>query len=108
VTINGIALGDLPLSKGDQWTEQTQLTLTEEAIQAMIAGNRLQIANPQRDCFKLRNVYMEFTLIDGRKASSYLVTTVHCSAANWLHNEGAGVAIGEQISINLPLPVATR
>lgn len=105
VTINGVAVGDLPPSSGDEWTQRTALSLPAAAVQVLKNKNQLVIANPKRDCFKLRNIYLEFDLADGRKASSHLISRVHCSDDGWLHREGESVAIGDDLVIALPLPV---
>lgn len=103
--LNDTALGELPPSTGDVWTAASSVPLPAAAIAALGAGNALRITNPDRDCFKLRNLYIEIDLADGRRASSNLLDTTACSDQGWAHLEGAAVPIGEDLTFSVPIPL---
>ena len=105
MTLNGVGIGLLQPSAGDEWTSQVQATLPEEALNTLQANNRLVVANPAHDCFKLRNIYLVVVLNEGRRASSKVVRSAYCSAGSWPYSEGFGVPIGESLTIELPIPL---
>jgi len=108
VLLNGVELGDLPASKGDRWSDKMSVALPKEALGALGASNELTIKNLDKDAFKVRSVYLELTLADGRRASSNLVSAVYCSAGGWAYQEGHAVPLGEPLVIRIPIPVPKK
>ena len=105
VSLNGVALGNLPGGDGDKWAAGPPIPISKEALRSIKPVNRLTIKNLNRDAFKLRKLYLEFTLADGRVASSNLIQSAYCSADTWAHAEGVSVPLGAPIEIDVPIPV---
>ncbi len=105
MTLNGVSIGDLPPSAGDQWTAGVKHALPQEALMKLQATNHLVIENPDRDCFKLRNIYIDMVLADGQQASSNLLKSVYCSVSGWPYTEGFAVPVGKALEIEIPIPL---
>ncbi|NUQ65530.1 MAG: immunoglobulin domain-containing protein, partial [Pirellulales bacterium] len=103
-TLNGIALGTLPSPGGNEaegiWGDG-KIPLSREAIAALALENRLAIRNPGQDSFKVRRMWIEADLADGRRCSSRVSTTVYTQPPEWLYAEGAGVPFGEEIRLEI-------
>ena len=108
VLLNGVELGDLPGGKGDRWSGKMSIALSKEALGTLEALNELTIRNLDKDCFKLRDIYIELTLADGRLASSDLVSAVYCSDEGWSRGEGRMVPLGKPVVIEIPIPVPKK
>ena len=108
VYLNGVEVGDLPGAAGNEWIGPVAIDVPRAALAAVTADNALTIKNLRQDGFKLRNVYLEFTLADGRKASSKLVRAVYCSTKVWPHGYDVDIAVpmGKTVRIDVPLAVA--
>ena len=105
MTLNGVSLGNLPPSGDDKWITGVRVALPEQALAKLQAKNHLVIKNPRRDAFKLRNIYLDIVLAEGRHASSNLVQSIYCSASDWSYAEGSSVSIGEALNIEVPIPL---
>ncbi|MHB8902527.1 MAG: hypothetical protein ACYC6Y_27515, partial [Thermoguttaceae bacterium] len=57
------------------------------------------ISNPGSDCFKIRRLWLDLTLPDGREISSQVNTTAWTQPEDWLHAEGALVPFGKEIEV---------
>ena len=106
-TLNGVALGPLPNAGGNEaqgiWGDAV-LPLTPQAIAALEASSHLEIVNPGQDCFKIRRVWLELELADGKKCSSKVTTATTTQPSSWLHAEGTGVPFGENIDLEIRFP----
>jgi len=110
--INGIEIGPMPRAAGNPlqgiWAENIALPLPREAIAALELRNEFRLENPSRDCFKLRRLWLELELADGRRASSAISAAVYTQPPNWPPGSEAAeeVAIphGRDIRIDLWFP----
>ncbi len=102
--LNGIEIGTLPSAGGSEtegiWGDG-KISLTAEAIAGLALQNRFAIRNPGQDCFKIRRLWIELELSDGRKCSSRISTTAYTQPPEWLHAEGEGVPFGEEIVVEV-------
>ncbi len=103
VSVNGVSIGSLPSAEGDKWTLSMRLPLSEAALRTIGSSNKVVIANPNRDAFKLRHLYLEFLFPDGRRATTQVDWTVYASTTDWLYTEGFEVQLGDPIAIELPV-----
>ena len=102
--LNGRPLGQLPGAGGSEkdarWADAA-LAVPPEALATLSLVNHFSIANPGQDSFKIRRVWLELELADGRKASSLVTTTAYTQPATWLYAEGVGVPADEQIKVEI-------
>ncbi len=107
-TLNGVAIGPLPASSGvesaaagveSNWGPDVEVPLPPEAIAGLDLKNRFSVSNPGSDCFKIRRVWLDLTLPDGRQVSSQINTTVWTQPEEWLHAEGTLVPFGKEIEV---------
>ncbi len=103
--LNGEVLGAMARAGGSEtagvWAERVGVELTPAAIASLGMRNRFALRNPQNDCFKLRRVWIELELADGRRCSSQVAPTVYTQPASWAYAEGILVPHGQEISIDL-------
>ena len=109
-TLNGVALGKLPNSRGIEtsaagvktnWGPDAEIELPAEAIATLDTENLFSISNPAGDCFKIRRVWLDLTLPDDKAVSSQINTTVWTQPEGWLHAEGTLVPFGKEIEVLL-------
>jgi len=105
IKLNGVEVGMMPQSGGAEWRPAMRVALPPEVISTLSTVNRLAIENPKGDGFKLRNIYIDLVLADGRRASSYLIPMVWCSHPAWMWTEGRCVAPSETLRIPIRMPV---
>ncbi len=107
-TLNGIAIGPLPASRGveaatagvqNDWGPDVELPLAGEAIATLDLANTFSISNPGSDCFKIRRVWLDLMFADGQQVSSQINTTVWTQPEDWLHAEGTLVPFGKEIEV---------
>lgn len=104
VQLNGVPLGKLPGCGGDERNgvfQTVSIPLSREAIEKLSTTNLFLIDNPGGDCFKLRNVFLDVTLADGRHVTSKLTTPTYSQPHNWKYAEGIGVGADEKIQIEV-------
>jgi hypothetical protein len=103
--LNGISIGELPSSRGNEatgvWTPAVSVALPPEAIAKLGKENVLKIKNPSGDCFKVRRFWIELELADGRKCSSKVHALAYTQPAGWLHAEGICVPADEDITVDI-------
>lgn len=103
--LNGVRIGELPRSKGNEltgeWGEYASVELPPAAIAKLNAQNVLEIINPGNDCFKMRNFWIELELKDGRRCSSKITTPVYTQPPEWKYAEGIGVPFGRRIKVTI-------
>ncbi len=104
MTLNGVPIGIVPCSD-DAWAEEMVVELPPEVCNTLKAENYLVIENPDNDCFKLRNIYLDVALPSGARGTSNLIGGVYCSDHTWAHAEGESVTLGEPLRIRIPFPV---
>ncbi len=101
-TLNGVTVGPLPATAGEEakgvWANG-EVRLPAKALAALGDWNRLAIDNPGRDDFKIRSVWIELELADGRRCSSEITAKVYTQPADWKYAEGTGVAFGQPIEL---------
>ena len=103
--LNQVELGNMIPSGGDEknniWHSPVKIPLSTKALRSLQLHNVFEVYNPGNDCFKLRNVFLEVELADGRRAASVIQTGVITQPGDWLYAEGRGVPQGENIRIDL-------
>ncbi len=104
MTLNGVPIGIVPCSN-DAWAEEMVVELPPEVCNTLKAENYLVIENPDNDCFKLRNVYLDVALPSGARGTSNLIGGVYCSDDTWAHAEGESVTLGKPLRVRIPFPV---
>jgi hypothetical protein len=98
VYLNDVRVGITPASRSDtEWSERQEVPMPPEALKAVGPRNVVSIKNPGQDCFKVRRVYLWFRLQDGRVGTSRVANGPFCSDAGWLHAEGEGVPLGNDL-----------
>jgi hypothetical protein len=93
---NGVQIGPTPATGADGWRDAT-VTLSPDALGSLKSVNRFTIANPRADCFKIRDLWLEIGLADGRRGASWVATGPYCSDRGWIYAEGACVALGDPL-----------
>ncbi|MDH7569851.1 MAG: hypothetical protein QHJ73_09730, partial [Armatimonadota bacterium] len=111
VTLNGVPVGDLLPGEGSDevkgvWSREAALPLPPEAIAALRGVNRVAIANPGQDHFKVRGFRLDVEMADGRRTSSLVDTMAYTQPDSWLYAEGVGVPFGRAIEVVLPFELA--
>lgn len=97
VTINGVAIGDLPSRAGDSWMP-TAMPLPDEAVQALREHNEIAIDNTVADAFKVRNLRLLLTMRGGLLVVSATDRGVYTGWADWLYGEGKQFAAGQPLT----------
>ena len=110
VYLNGVKIGITPASASDtQWSEKQAVPIPAEALKTLGARNVAIIKNPGQDCFKVRAVHLWFKLKDGRVGTSRVANGPFCSDKGWLHAEGHGVVLGNDLpEIPCEIPVGAE
>jgi len=102
--LNDVPIGPLPEAAGNElqgtWSDAS-VALDAKVIAALRPWNRLNITNPGCDYFKIRRVWIELNLADGRRASSRVTVPTYSQPPTWQHAEGTGVAFGEAIDVEV-------
>jgi len=105
--LNRLPIGELPGTGGSEkegrWGDGS-LAMPPAAVAALDRANRFSISNPGHDCFKIRRVWLELELSDGRKASSLVTVPAYTQPGDWLHAEGIRVPADEPIELELLFP----
>lgn len=102
VFLNGIEIGKIPDFRTG-WSEPTAIEIPVTALHAIATKNTIQIHNPDKDPFKLRNLYLEVVDKKGEVFRSDIFTDVLCSfQSGWVHCEGMRAAYN-----GAPLPIFT-
>ena len=108
--LNDVVVGRLPASRGTEartagaqnnWGVDVEVPLTADAIAVLDLENTFSVRNPGSDCFKIRRLWLDLTLPDGRRISSQINTTVWTQPDGWLHAEGTLVPFGKPIEVPL-------
>lgn len=108
--LNGVDIGSLLASRGvegrsvdmpQNWGPDVEVPLSAKAIASLELENTFSISNPGSDSFKIRRVWLDLTLPDGRKVSSQINTTVWTQPDGWLYGEGTTVPFGKEIEVPL-------
>ena len=94
--LNGEAIGETPATGADAWREVT-VTLPPRALANLGPLNHFTIRNPRADCFKLRDIWLEVTLPNAKRAASWIATGPYCSDRVWAFAEGACVTLGSPL-----------
>ena len=103
--LNGVALGPMRAAGGNEargvWKENVPVPLTRQAIATLGFRNRFELRNPGCDWFKVRRLWIELALPDGRRCSSDISTAVFTQPPNWPYAEGIGVPFTETITVDI-------
>ena len=103
--LNGVRLGELPASGGDErkgiWSADVSVALSTAAIATLGGVNRFKIRNPAGDSFKARRFWIDLELADGRSCSSKIHALTYTQPSNWLYAEGIGVPADEDIEVDI-------
>jgi len=106
--LNDVPLGSLPGAGGDEakgkWAAAT-MPLLPEAMASLGPWNEFRIKNPGGDCFKIRRVWIELELADGRRCSSMVTAPVYTQPSGWPYAEGTEVPFGEDIRVEVRFPI---
>jgi hypothetical protein len=89
IHVNGQLVGSLPPSDEpvDSW-QTVVISIPEDMHDLIQSRNRVSIANPSGDYFKLRNVAIMIEVQDGMWKRSKRVEKVYSSTENWQQSEG--------------------
>ncbi len=98
VSINGVAIGDVPPGSGDHWATASPLSLPAEAIRTLQEHNQITIDNTVADAFKVRNLSMRLHLRGGVTAVSGVDRGVYTGWTEWLYGEGKCFAPGQPMT----------
>ncbi|MCE5241042.1 hypothetical protein LLH23_21475 [bacterium] len=97
VSVNGVAIGNLPTGYGDSWHSAT-LRLSEAAVKALGEQNEITIDNQVGDAFKVRNLRLLLTMRGGILAVSRTDTGVYTGWTDWAYGEGKQFAAGQPLT----------
>ena len=102
--LNGVPLGKIPSAGGSEqegiWGEGS-MPIAPDAIASLELVNRLMIANPGQDCFKIRRLWIELELPDGHGCTSRVSTSTYTQPPGWLYAEGTGVPFDEDVQVEI-------
>jgi len=73
--------------------------LPRKAIEDLRLANRFVLSNPRKDYFKIRRVWIELELENGRKCSSQVATSIFSQPPDWRYAEGVCVTFGKDIEV---------
>lgn len=92
VLLNGKELGFLKPATGNeqkgQFSPETRIPLTDEAIAALEFANTLELVNPQNECFSIRDFRLLLEFSDGTQISSLVNSAAYSQPGHWAHAEG--------------------
>jgi len=104
-TLNKVPLGDLPATAGSEiknvWAAG-KIPLPAAALAALTLSNQVTIANPGRDSFKLRRMWLDVELADGTHRATRIDARTYTQPDSWKYAEGIGVPFDQPIEIGLP------
>lgn len=103
-TLGGIPIGFLPNCGGNEVAGtfgRGSIPLETVAIAAIKKTCVLEINNPGGDCYKVRNIYIDCILANGRHIRSKTTTAVFSQPGTWKYAEGIRVPPGEPIRVEL-------
>ncbi|MBN2295203.1 MAG: hypothetical protein JXM70_22425 [Pirellulales bacterium] len=102
--INNIPLGTMVAAGGNEskntWADAA-VPLNQSAMAKLTLDNHFKIVNPAGDCFKIRRVWLELELSDGRRCSSRITTTIYSQPSGWAYAEGTRVAADKDIELRI-------
>jgi hypothetical protein len=103
--INGIDIGPMAAAGGSEtanlWSPTVGVSLTREAIETLGRRNRFELRNPGGDHFKIRRIWLDLELVDGRRASTTIAAPTWTQPPSWPHGEGIRVPADESIATDL-------
>jgi len=102
--LNDHPLGNMTPAGGNgmfEFSGDATLALTPDAIASLTTRNILRIDNPNGNCYKLQNVWLELELPGGQQVSSRLCPAIVCQPPSWLYFEGFGVAMADPMTFEL-------
>ena len=73
------------------------VTLPPQALANLGPLNHFTIRNPRADCFKVRDIWLDVTLPNAKRAASWVATGPYCSDRVWAFAEGACVTLGSPL-----------
>ena len=107
--INNVPLGELPAASGDEqnnhWAD-VAVKLPLSAIGSLQEWNQLTLINPNNDSFKVRRFWLELEWENGVRGSSFITMPIVSQPPTWQHAEGKGVPFGQDIGVQIRLPVS--
>ncbi|MBM4154207.1 MAG: hypothetical protein FJ221_04175 [Lentisphaerae bacterium] len=107
--VNGIDIGPMAAAGGSEtanrWSPTVGVPLTREAIATLGRRNRFELRNPGGDHFKIRRLWLDLELADGRRAATSIAAATWTQPPSWPHGEGIRVPADETIATDLWLDV---
>ena len=103
--LNGVKLGKINAANGcvwkDIWSKTVKMELSPKAIAELRLCNQLEIHNPRRDFFKVRNFSLEIQMKDGKRYSSLISANAFTQPGRWRYIAGTGVPFRKNVKLNI-------
>jgi hypothetical protein len=106
--LNGVKLGNMAPAGGNEaegvFSQPVRVPLSADAIRSLSRWSRLEIENPNQDCFSVRRFWIELELDDGRRCTSDITTATFSQPGTWSWAEGIPVPPSETLTVGIWFP----